>query len=71
MERREHPTNGTSGTCEKPTDHAKDKPMQNGVDGLVDGSSIIIITSASPTQPTQMEAAEINKEQSGSKTARR
>lgn len=45
--------------------------MQNGVDGLVDGSSIIIITSASPTQPTQMEAAEINKEQSGSKTARR
>ncbi|KAI4255908.1 MAG: hypothetical protein L6R42_006499 [Xanthoria sp. 1 TBL-2021] len=37
VERRENPTNGTSGTCEKPTDHAKDKPMQNGVDGPVDG----------------------------------
>lgn len=37
VERRENPTNGTNGTCEKPTDYAMDKPMQNEVNGLVDG----------------------------------
>ncbi|CAO1597261.1 hypothetical protein XANCAGTX0491_001079 [Xanthoria calcicola] len=37
VERRESPTNGRNSTCEKPTDHTKNKPLQSEVYGHVDG----------------------------------